>query len=151
MSLAKEVGEAVINSRREGCDPTKAILAACPGRVLFSGKVVDLDRRTASGFARGTVTIDGLDDCSGSRMVLEFQNENLIACQDGKIVCTVPDLISVIDSERGEPITTELMRYGFRVTVLGFPAPSLWTTPQALEVAGPQAFGYDTEFLPLTV
>ena len=151
MSLAKEVGEAVISSRREGCDPTKAILAACPGRVLFLGKVVDLDRRTASGFARGTVTIDGLDDCSGSRMVLEFQNENLIARQDGKIVCTVPDLICVVDSERGEPITTELMRYGFRVTVLGFPAPSLWTTPQALEVAGPQAFGYDTEFIPLIV
>ena len=117
-------------------------------------------RVTASFVSQGTmdvetgssaITIDGLDDCSGSRMVLEFQNKNLIARQDGKIVCTVPDLICVVDSERGEPITTELMRYGFRVTVLGFPAPSLWTTPQALEVAGPQAFGYDTEFIPLIV
>ena len=51
----------------------------------------------------------------------------------------------------GEPITTELLRYGFRVTVLGFPAPALWTTPEGLAVVGPRAFGYDTDYTPLNL
>ena len=41
------------------------------------------------------------------------------------------------------------MRYGFRVTVLGFLAPALWTTPEGLRVVGPRAFGYDLDYSPL--
>ena len=151
LSLAYNVGQSVLDARERQEDAIGAILETCPGRVLFTGKVVDLDRRTAAGFARGSVTIDGLGSNAGSRMVLEFQNENLIARHDGEIICTVPDLICVVDTDRGEPITTELMRYGFRVTVLGFPAPQLWTSDKALAVAGPRAFGYDVDFSPLVL
>ena len=44
--------------------------------------------------------------------------------------------------ELAEPITTEMLRYGLRVAVLGIPAPRLIATPEALEVVGPAAFGY---------
>ena len=151
LTLARDLGLAVQQARIHGEDPLDAILATCPGKVLFSGKVVDLDRRTTAGFARGTLTIDGLEAYSGERMVIEFQNENLIARRDGEIVCTVPDLICAVATDLGEPVTTELMRYGLRVTILGFPAPSLWVTPEGLAVAGPRAFGYDTEYTPLSV
>ena len=151
LSLARELGDAVNQARRRGEDPLGAILETCPGRVLFGGKVVDLDRRTTAGFARGTLTIDGLDSHSGERMVIEFQNENLIARRDGAIVCTVPDLICAVTTDLGEPVTTELMRYGLRVTILGFPAPNLWSTPEGLAVTGPRAFGYDTDYVPLAV
>ena len=151
LSLARDLGLAVQQARTGGNDPLEAILEACPGRVLFSGKVVDLDRRTTGGFARGSVTIDGLDDYAGGRMVIDFQNENLIARIDGSIVCTVPDLICAVATDGGEPVTTELMRYGLRVTILGFPAPALWTTPQGLAEAGPGHFGYDTAYVPLQV
>ena len=112
---------------------------------------MDVDRCTTAGFARGSVSIDGLDNHSVEQMVIEFQNENLIARRNGQIVCTVPDLICAVDSELGEPVTTELMRYGLRVTVLGFPSPELWTTPEGLAVAGPRYFGYDTDYSPITV
>ena len=151
MSLARDLGDAVKAARSSGRDPLDAILETCPGRVLFGGKVVDLDRRTTAGFARGTLTIDGLDEYTGERMVIEFQNENLIAKRDGETICIVPDLICAVATELGEPVTTELMRYGLRVTILGFPAPALWTTPEGLSVAGPQAFGYDTEYMPLAL
>ena len=84
-------------------------------------------------------------------MVIEFQNENLVARREGEIVCVVPDLICAVATDLGEPVTTELMRYGLRVTILGFPAPALWASPEGLAVAGPQAFGYDVEYVPLTV
>ena len=149
LSLARNLGDAVKRARSDGHDPLDAILDTCPGRVLFGGKVVDLDRRTTAGFARGTLTIDGLDSFAGERMLIEFQNENFIARRDGETVCTVPDLICAVATDLGEPVTTELMRYGLRVTILGFPAPVLWTTPEGLAVAGPQAFGYETDYIPL--
>ena len=151
LSLARDLGDAVKQARSRGEDPLGAILETCPGKVLFSGKVVDLERRTTAGFARGTLTIDGLDSYAGERMVIEFQNENLIARRDGVTVCTVPDLICAIATDLGDPVTTELMRYGLRVTILGFPAPALWTTPEGLAVAGPEAFGYGSEYIPLVV
>ena len=150
LSLAHRLGEAVARARGAGEDPVEAALASCPGKVLFIGKVVDVERRTTAGFARGSLSIDGLDDFRGDHLVIEFQNENLIARRNERIVCTVPDLICAVATETGEPVTTEMMRYGLRVTILGFPAPELWTTPEGLAVVGPRAFGYDTEYAPLS-
>ena len=151
LSLARDLGDAVKTARANGDNPLDAILGVCPGKVLFSGKVVDVERRTTAGFARGVLTIDGLDAYSGERMVIEFQNENLVARRDGVVACVVPDLICAVATDLGEPVTTELMRYGLRVTILGFPAPALWTSPEGLAVAGPQAFGYDVDYVPLAV
>ena len=149
LSLARRLGDAVKEARTISNDPLDAILETCPGQILFSGKVTDLERRTTAGFARGTLSIEGLDEYAGQRMFIEFQNENLIAKRNGETVCTVPDLICAVATEVGEPVTTELMRYGLRVTILGFPAPALWATPEGLAVAGPRAFGYDTDYIPL--
>ena len=149
LTLARDLGEAVRGARSRGEDPIPAILEACPGKVLFQGKVMDVNRRTAGGFSRGSVSIDGLGAFQGEQMVLEYQNENLIARRDGQVVCTTPDLITVVDTDRGEPITTELQRYGFRVTVLGFPSPEHWTRPEGLAVVGPRAFGYDLDYDPI--
>ncbi len=151
LTLARDLGHAVQRARDSGSDPLAAILKTCPGRVLFTGKVVDVDRRTTSGFARGALTIEGIDAYHDHNMVIDFQNENLVARVDGEIVCTVPDLICAVATDTGEPVTTELMRYGLRVAILGFPAPELWSTPEGLAVACPRAFGYDTEYVPLTV
>ena len=151
LSLARDLGDAVKTARTNGDNPLDAILGVCPGKVLFSGKVIDVERRTTAGFARGLLTIDGLDGYAGERMVIEFQNENLVARRDGMVACVVPDLICAVATDLGEPVTTELMRYGLRVTILGFPAPDLWTSPEGLAVAGPQAFGYDVDYVPLAV
>ena len=146
LSLVKSLGNAVRNARSNHEDPIKALLNVHPGKVLFQGKIVDLDRQTTAGFARGQVVIEGMDQFESDKLTIEFQNENLIARLNSEIICIVPDLICIVDSERGEPITTELLRYGFRVTVLGFPGPELWKTPAGLSTAGPSAFGYDVEY-----
>ncbi|MQF70128.1 DUF917 family protein, partial [SAR202 cluster bacterium AD-804-J14_MRT_500m] len=93
----------------------------------------------------------GLNTFLGEFLEIEFQNENLIAIQSGSILAIVPDLICIVDTETAEPITTEMLRYGFRVKVLGFPAPTQLTTPKALDVVGPAAFGYDMGFTPISI
>ncbi len=148
LTLARDLGEAVLRARAESADPIRGILDTVDGTVLFRGKIVDVERRTTEGFTRGTVRLEGIQGDAGREMEIDFQNENLVARADGRVVFTVPDLICIVDAERGEPITTELLRYGFRVAVLGFPAPELLRSARALEVVGPRAFGYDVEYRP---
>jgi DUF917 family protein len=93
--------------------------------------------------------LEGLDEFAGSTMTVRFQNENLVAIRDDELVASVPDLITLIDAETGEPITTERLRYGFRSIVLGIPCDEKWRTDAGVELGGPRHFGYDIEYVPL--
>jgi len=141
----------VLKARESHTDPTTAVLAITGGRNLFNGKLVDVQRRLEGGFAKGVLKLEGTGEQSGQSLTIDFQNENLIArTGDGETLAVVPDLICIVDQETAEPITTELVRYGLRVSVLGIPAPIEIKSPQALKVVGPAAFGYpDVEFVPM--
>ena len=65
------------------------------------------------------------------------------------MLCTVPDLITLVSLDDGEAIGTESLRYGLRVAVLAMPAPKELKTPESLAVVGPRCFGYDVDFAPL--
>jgi len=151
ISLAIDIGNAVIGARQSLTDPVSAVLSVSSGERLFSGKIVDVDRRLSGGFARGALILEGTGNHAGECVTIDFQNENLAArTSDGTVLAVVPDLICLVDADTAEPITTELLRYGLRVQVLGIPAPVELKTPEALEVIGPAAFGYpDVEFVPL--
>jgi DUF917 family protein len=109
---------------------------------------VDVERRLVSGFARGRTTLEGLGPYAGETVVVEFQNENLIARRDGEVLAVVPDLIALVDLDSGEPLTTEVLRYGFRADVLVLPPSPVLTTSVALRFVGPRAFGYDIDYRP---
>lgn len=151
LSLAIRLGAAVREARASHASPIDAICAATGGQTLFSGKVSDVRREMTGGFARGVVTIEGLSVDSGTTVRVDFQNENLIArTTDGRVLAVVPDLICLVDADSGEPLTTEVVRYGLRTTVIGIPAPEALRTPVGLDTVGPAAFGYnDVTYLPL--
>jgi len=145
LSRAMAIGRAIEDARRELRDPVKTVVEILGGRQIVSGKVIDVSRRTTTGFARGEATLDGLDEHTGRRLVLRFQNEHLIAELGGEPVVTTPDLIVVLDRETGEPITTEALRYGHRVSVLGAPCDDRWHEPAGIDLVGPRYFGYDID------
>jgi DUF917 family protein len=149
VTQAIDLGYAVQRARARKENPVEAILKACDGVLLFEGKVVDVNRRLARGFAVGRATLQGLGGDTGATLTIDLQNENLIAVRDGVPIATVPDLICMVDLESGQPITTEVLRYGLRVAVLGLPCHPLLSTPEALRVIGPRAFGYDLDYRPL--
>lgn len=142
LALASRIGAAILSV--DG-NPTDAILGVTGGHRVFDGKVADVSRRTVAGFARGDLTIEGSGTDSGAVLRVEFQNENLVAWRDGSAVATVPDLIVLVDADTAQPITTEEVRYGNRVTVLALPCDWRWRTPVGLSVVGPRSFGYDLE------
>ncbi|HEY1366320.1 MAG TPA: DUF917 domain-containing protein [Gaiellaceae bacterium] len=145
ISLAEELGRLVRETRAAHGDPIGAVVERLGGRRLFAGKVVDVARRTEAGWAKAEARLEG----GGSTLVLQTQNEHLVAIRDGEVVCSVPDLIIVMDAETGEPITTEELRYGFRVVVLGAPCVPAWRTEEGLALVGPRYFGYDIDFVPV--
>ncbi len=153
LSLGLALGRAVREAREAHADPVDALRTALAAtiythlRVLFRGKVVDVERRTMEGFARGTVRFASFE--GDSRLEITFQNEHLVAVVDGKVLCTVPDLICVLEDDTAEPITTEGLRYGQRVTVVGISTPDLMRTPEALAVFGPACFGLGVPFRPV--
>ena len=153
ISMALSLGRAIRLAREEHRSPFEAIADVLATtlyphvRELCVGKVVDVERRTTDGFAKGRATIA----VPGSDVPLEiaFQNENLVARRGGETVAIVPDLICVVDHESAEPVTTEGLRYGQRVRVLGVSTPQMMRTPEALAAFGPAAFGLDEPFVPV--
>ena len=73
---------------------------------------------SARGFARGDAVITGVDQFDGQSLRIAFQNEFLVAQTDNDVLATTPDHITILNDETGEPITTEGLRYGSRVSVL---------------------------------
>lgn len=140
------IGQAVREAQRTHDDPVAAILSVEPGRLLYRGKIVDVERRTTEGFLRGVARLEGMDEWRGSSLRINFQNEWIVASLDDGPLAMTPDLICVLDSVSGEAVGTETVRYGQRVTVIALPGPDIFLTPEGLAHVGPRAFGYDLEF-----
>jgi DUF917 family protein len=140
------IGRRVREARRRHQDPVAAILDEGHGKLLFRGKVVDVERRTTEGFLRGRAAIDGLDEDRGARLEIAFQNEWVVAWRDGSPFAMSPDLICVLDTLSGEAFGTETIAYGRRVSVIALPAPPVFLTEKGLRHVGPRAFGYDLDF-----
>ncbi len=146
VTKAINIGCAVMNARRRHDDPIEAVLQVECGKLLFRGKVVDVDRRTTEGFLRGIAQVEGLDEYRGHDFRVEFQNEFAIGLLDGEPAVMVPEIICLLDTVSGEAVGTETLRYGQRVTVVALPAPDIQKTEKGLQHVGPRAFGYDLDF-----
>ncbi len=146
VSKAIRIGEALGGARGS---PVAALIAELGAFQLVTGKVLDVERHTTSGFVRGSVVIEGLREDAGRLIRLELQNENLVALERGRVLASVPDLITVLDSETADAILTETIRYGQRVTVIAFACDPVWRTERGIDLAGPRAFGYDFDYQPV--
>jgi DUF917 family protein len=154
LTLARNIGRIIRGSRPRKLDPFEelpkflATTSYSVARKIFSGKVVDVDRKTQEGFTLGQVTISD-HGAADEKCTITFQNENLIARRDGEVLALVPDIITIMDAETAIPITNETLRYGQRVVVVAVGVPDIMKTPAALKQFGPVAFGLKEEFNPL--
>ncbi|EJL33466.1 DUF917 domain-containing protein [Novosphingobium sp. AP12] len=154
ITVARAVGAAIREARAHGADPFAAMFEALrrtglyrEAGVLFDGKIIDIDRETRNGFSVGRIIFESFD--GASRMEMDFQNENLIARRDGVVVATVPDILTVMDRETADSITTERLKYGQRAKVVGAAAPAILREAQALKFVGPRAFGFEEDYVPI--
>ncbi|MBR2576051.1 MAG: DUF917 domain-containing protein [Firmicutes bacterium] len=151
LTRSQKLGEAIrtVKNQDSGLSPEEHFLRFSEGYKLFRGKITDVRRETRGAFNFGRVLLDGTGEYKGRSAYVDFQNENLLACVDGEILATVPDLICIVDAETFSPVTTDALKYGKRVFVIGLQCFGLWRTPAGLELTGPRYFGCETDYIPV--
>ncbi len=142
---ALHLGRTILQAQEEHRSPIEALLSCEAGRVLAEGTIIDVERRTGDGWVRGHAVIGSAGN-AGYPTIVRFQNEYTMVESGGRPNAMVPDLIAILDSVKGEPLGTEALRYGQRVTVVRFPPSEKLLTTRALAVVGPRAFGYDFDY-----
>lgn len=115
---------------------------------LYTGKIVDINRRVVGGFDVGEAVVEAVGD-DAPPMTLSIKNEFLVASIGDRVVASVPDLITMVDHETSLPINSERVHYGQRVTVFGIGCPPHYRTEKALRMVEPRAFGFDFDYVPI--
>lgn len=145
MSKAAKVGRLIREANEGGADVATAAAAAMEGRVLFKGRVTDLDW-ASGGYMSGYSYMDGMGDDRDDQFKIWLRNENHLAWRNEQVVAMSPDVIAVIRLENGEPITNSVLAKGDEVAVLGAPHPPL-RTKEALTLLNPRYFGFDIDYV----
>ena len=155
VSLCLAIGRCIREVREILDDPFAGLVAELnqpqDGRfckLLFDGKIADVTHEIKDGWHFGTAKLVS-NYGSHDVMVIDIQNEYLVARRNGDTVAIVPDLIITLDSETLEPLTAEMLKYGQRIKVVGLSAAPIMRRPECLDVFGPHAFGYKDAFRPL--
>lgn len=149
VTFSEDIGKVIRGSYPDEQTKIEELLAVTNGFHLFQGKIIDVQREIKNGFNFGRVTISGLNKDLGDEAILHFQNENLVAEKNGKPIAMTPDLICMVDLETLFPITTEALKYGKRVRIMGLRANEDWRTPIGIKTVGPKYFGYELDYQPI--
>ncbi|KYH31621.1 DUF917 domain-containing protein [Neomoorella mulderi] len=149
LSEALQVGRAMLEARLEGRDVAEVAAASASGWVIFRGEVFKTGGENRDGFFWGEHVIKGEGSWQGRTLRIWYKNENLISWLDDIPYITAPDLISVIDTSNGIPLTNPQVAAGQKVAVVALRARPQYRTPDGLANLGPGHFGFDFEYRPI--
>jgi DUF917 family protein len=153
ISLVWEMGRAVFKCRKEHINTIEEIAKISNGFECFQGKIVDINREFGAektkGFSLGQITMEGIGKYKGKTAKIDFQNEWLNLSIEGEVRCMTPDIITILDPETGEPIRTDIVKYGYRGSIVLIPAHERMRTPKGIETFGPKYFGYNLDYIPV--
>lgn len=149
LSKSFTVGRLIRESRESGDDPAEKIVEKVGGWILFKGTVVQKNWENKQGYMWGETEIKGSGPKLGSKLKIWFKNENHITWLDGKPWVTSPDIIEIIDSKTGEPITNTDIKKGDNVVVIGMKGEPVFREPEGLKVLGPRHFGFNLGYRPI--
>jgi DUF917 family protein len=153
ISLVWEIGRAVFKCRKEHINTIEEIAKISNGFECFQGKIVDINREFGAektkGFSLGQITMEGIGKYKGKTAKIDFQNEWLNLSIEGEVRCMTPDIITILDPETGEPIRTDIVKYGYRGSIVLIPAHERMRTPKGIETFGPKYFGYNLDYIPV--
>ena len=129
-------------------DLPEVVVQAGGGLVVFKGVVNHVEYRTADGFTKDSIEIDGLDDYAGQSFKILVKNENLAGWLYGAVHVTIPDLICLFDLQNGQSVSNPNVTAGQHLAVAILPAPAEFTSAKALSVFGPSYAGIDADYRP---
>ncbi|MUM64883.1 DUF917 family protein [Acidianus infernus] len=120
VSLAYEIGNKLAE---EGLDE---MLSYANGRIVFQGKIIDVRKFNVSGFNIGFISLEGLEEFKGSTATIIFKNEYLCFVKDSKCEVLSPEIITLLDYNHRNVITSDSLKYGLKVVVVTISVDKKW-------------------------
>ena len=146
LSRARKVGHLMRHAQSDLSNLPRNIASQTNGTVLFQGEVTSSEAQVKGGFTVGSIDVTGTADHTGQTLRITLKNENMAAFLDGTPVATIPEIITLLDTETGAVITNPNAQVSQNVAVLILPAPKVFLTPQGLATFGPAYAGLNTDF-----
>jgi DUF917 family protein len=119
VSLARDIGQAVLKARSLGTDPVDAAAREFNGRHLFTGTITGLNEREQMGFYLTIVTLTGSGDWSGRTAEVTIKNEVMYCQLDGQAAAIFPDLVCMLDPDSGRGLMSTELREGTPLALIG--------------------------------
>jgi uncharacterized protein len=144
-TLIEGIGKIISSCRDRHKELCTSLITEFCGFLIGEGRVIDVKGETRGGFDFGVVTLEGKQD-----LTVFFQNENMLAFRNDKLLAMVPDLICAVSSE-GIPLTNADIEVGMELSYLGFQAHDRFRTERAIGCFTPilAAMGYTEGFQPV--
>jgi DUF917 family protein len=144
-TLCEQIGAIISDQKMSAADIAQRLCEQYGGYLLGRGKISSLHNETRGGFDFGTVEVAG-----EKPLRVLFQNENMLAIRDGRVITVVPDLICTLNDE-GKPLTNADLKTGMEVTYLGFPASESFRGEEVFNLFQPilRALEYGEGFQPI--
>lgn len=148
ITLAEKIGRIM----RECAENREDVFAALTEkgivecRLLGRGKVTEVESVVEKGFDYGKVVVD-----AGRKIVIHFQNENLLCEIDGEPVLTVPDITCTYEITTGLPLTNADITEGMEIAVGAIKVnDKWWDNPAMFDSWRPmlERIGYTGENIP---
>jgi uncharacterized protein len=149
LSRCLEIGRVIRSAKETGKCPIDEALEVAGAWRLFDGTVTRLETDDRDGYLFGTVYITGTDKNDGQTLTVWFKNENQVSWLDGNPWVCSPDLITLVDKERGRGFYNSEIHVGDDVVVIGIRGVEAFRTEAGLELAGPRHFGFDIDYVPI--
>ena len=119
VSLARELGQAVLDARILGTDPVAAASLELKGRHLFTGSISRLEEKEQTGFYLTVVTLAGFGEWSDQTAELTIMNEVMLCRRNGQLAVIFPDLVCMLDPSSGRGLMSTELREGTEVALIG--------------------------------
>jgi DUF917 family protein len=142
-TAAIRIGRLVREANRLHTDPIAALLESEGGKRLFTGKVVDVARRTTEGF-RAARSRSRASMTTAARAGLSFQNEWIVAWREGghgdvaRLICVLESVSGTRSAPDSAPMASASRGGAARSRRPDQPA-----RPR---ICGPPRLGYDLDF-----
>jgi len=146
ISQAQSLGAIWRQGRSDPMRLPAQIASAAKGIVAFTGQISASDWRTDAGFTLGTFEISGDGAFAGQNYRVTLKNENMASWLNGTLHATIPDIITLLDTQTGEVVTNPHATQLRPVAVLILPAPALFRTEKGLAAFGPSYAELDAPF-----
>lgn len=142
------IGDAILACKSE-TELVNALGEKCSSKLLATGKITSNTPKDEPGFLSGVTQISGSGAFEGKVFAIHYKNENIILFCGEECLCSVPDSISIIDSDSLLPISNSSLTIGSNVLIFGTPALPVWKTGRGIELLGPKRFGFREDYAPL--